>query len=68
MQDWYKKRIHESKKWSVLQNILKWDSINNNGKTWHQNKLHIIQYKKNLKTLKDWKFDCNRLFGANQCN
>lgn len=54
MQDWYKKRIHESKKWSVLQNILKWDSINNSGKNLASNKLHIIQYKKNLKTLKDW--------------
>lgn len=45
MQDWYKKRIHESKKWSVLQNILKSDSINNSGKNLASNKLHIIQYK-----------------------
>lgn len=45
MQEWHNERIFERKEWSILQNIFKWDSINNSGKNLASNKLHIIQYK-----------------------
>lgn len=45
MKDCYDEKIYESKEWSVLQNIFKWDFINNSGKNLASNKLHIIQYK-----------------------
>lgn len=45
MKAWYNERICESKEWSILQNIFKWDSINDSGKNLASNKFHIIQYK-----------------------
>lgn len=38
MQHLYNERIYESKELSILQNIFKWDSINNSGKNLALNK------------------------------